>query len=188
MMRCVLGDDAFFGGLQHYLEKFQYANPTTQDLFQSWDEYITTNDVAYDESYESSDNPLCGGIGQSLNSGQSPVLPSSFENTFDPWVRQMGYPFLRVRYTEDGSVGIHQKRFLNNPDENIEDPPSSFNYRWNVPMSLLVKTGDSVKYATQWLLAENEDEEIINLRTSTLTSFLDFNLRYKLPSLPKVVN
>ncbi len=38
MIRCYLGDNVFFGGLQAYLEQFKYSNPTTFDLFSAWDQ------------------------------------------------------------------------------------------------------------------------------------------------------
>lgn len=163
MMRCILGDGAFFGGLKNYLEKFKYSNPTTDDLFEAWDDYILTNNVIIDNSYVSNTNPLCDGLGHSWN---KPVLPATFKETFTPWVRQMGFPFLRVRYTENQTLTITQKRFLNNPDQNIEDPPSSFNYRWNIPLFLMVKNGNSMQYATHWLMS-SKTEETVELRSAT---------------------
>ena len=46
-------------------------------------------------NFSSSDEKMCGTIGQSQN---EPNLPKSLsvEETFDPWFRQQGYPFLRV--------------------------------------------------------------------------------------------
>ena len=46
-------------------------------------------------NFSSSDEKMCGTIGQSQN---GPNLPESLsvEETFDPWFRQQGYPFLRV--------------------------------------------------------------------------------------------
>jgi len=181
MMRCHLGDEAFFGGLQNYLEKFQYSNPTTQDLFQCWDDYIASNGIETNPTYESPDGPLCGGIGESLN---GPVLSKSFEETFDPWVRQMGYPFLRVRYNEDGVLTIQQKRFLTNPDEDIAEPPSSYGYVWDVPLALMMKTGDTVTYQNSWLAAD-DTEQVIEIRILVLTNancikILILDFKYKM--------
>jgi len=39
-MRCYLGDEVFFGGLNNYLDDFHSGNPTTDDLFAAWDDYI----------------------------------------------------------------------------------------------------------------------------------------------------
>ena len=54
-------------------------------------------------NFSSSDEKMCGTIGQSQN---GPNLPEglSVEETFDPWFRQQGYPFLRV--SRDGDRGM----------------------------------------------------------------------------------
>jgi len=95
MIRCHLGDATFFGGLKNYLEKFKFANPTTVDLFNAWDEYINNNEASQ-PSFDSKSGVICDGIGKSSN---GPILPKSAAETFNPWVRQMGFPFLRVAYS-----------------------------------------------------------------------------------------
>ena len=105
MIRCHLGDVAFFGGLQNYLEKFKYGNPTTNDLFDSWDEFIG-NHTGSVPIFQSDTESICDGIGKSNN---GPVIPKSAKETFNPWLRQMGYPFLRVKYTAE-SFGYNDEK------------------------------------------------------------------------------
>lgn len=75
----------------------------------------------------------------------------------------MGFPFLTVRYEGEKTLVISQTRFLSNPDEKITDPPSSYNYRWYVPITLLVKTGNTQSYETHWMLS-SELEKKVTLR------------------------
>ncbi|CBY38948.1 unnamed protein product [Oikopleura dioica] len=88
-IRCFLGDEVFFGGLQNYLEEFKYSNPTTYDLTAAWENM--RNEVGV------------------LLKGKT------VGDHWDPWLRQMGYPFLTVKYTDENTKGINiaQKRFLN---------------------------------------------------------------------------
>jgi len=43
MIRCALGDEVFFKGLNKFLNDYKYDNPTSEQLFQSWEDYITQN-------------------------------------------------------------------------------------------------------------------------------------------------
>ena len=45
MIRCFLGDEVFFGGLNTYLKEFEYGNPTTEDLMRNWDAFIADNSI-----------------------------------------------------------------------------------------------------------------------------------------------
>ena len=57
-------------------------------------------------------------------------LPSgkTVTETFDPWIRQMGFPLLKVNEI-NGFINVTQTRFLDNPEQNPEEPESSFKYQ-----------------------------------------------------------
>ena len=58
--------------------------------------------------------------------------------------RQMGYPFVTVSQ-ENSILKFEQKRFLTNVDEDLNFPPSNFNYLWNIPLSLCdSKNGEKI--------------------------------------------
>ncbi|XP_054846689.1 glutamyl aminopeptidase [Eublepharis macularius] len=52
------------------------------------------------------------------------------KKVMDTWTRQMGYPVLHV----DSNSKITQKRFLLDPKANASQPPSTFSYKWNIPV------------------------------------------------------
>ena len=56
----------------------------------------------------------------------------------------MGFPFLKISSWGSCLFAISQKRFINNPDENINEPESSFEYVWNVPVALMLKNGPDI--------------------------------------------
>ena len=101
-IRCFLGDEVFFGGLQNYLEEFKYSNPTTYDLTEAWEK--KRNEVGKDQESATKNQSLCDGIGFNPEAG---VLMNgkSVGDHWDPWLRQMGYPFLTVKYTDENTKG-----------------------------------------------------------------------------------
>lgn len=101
-IRCFLGDEVFFGGLQNYLEEFKYSNPTTYDLTAAWEK--KRNEVGKDQESATKNQSLCDGIGFNADTG---VLMNgkTVGDHWDPWLRQMGYPFLTVKYTDDNTKG-----------------------------------------------------------------------------------
>ncbi|XP_048453600.1 glutamyl aminopeptidase [Rhincodon typus] len=52
------------------------------------------------------------------------------KEVMDTWTRQMGFPVLNV----ESISKLTQKRFLLDPGANATQPPSSLNYRWNIPI------------------------------------------------------
>jgi aminopeptidase N len=78
----------------------------------------------------------------------------TFQQTFDCWVRQMGYPVVTVRY-EEGQMVLSQERYLHNePESQLDKPASSFAYKWNVPVSYL---DDKNAEKLAWLLDSGEE-------------------------------
>ena len=61
-----------------------------------------------------------------------------------------------MRYTTlfVSTMTVTQKRFLTNPDEDINSPPSTFDYIWNVPLSLYILSGSQSTFQTKWLTTE----------------------------------
>ena len=157
MTRCFLGDEAFFGGLNDYLNQFKQDNPSSKDLFDAWDKYLTDNSLDTTKSYIDQNDPLCGVIGKNT---KQPTLPAgkTTNDVLDTWTRQMGYPFIKVNSKTDGdktTLTLEQKRFLTNPDEQLDKPPSSLGYKWYVPLSIATNKGNS----QIWLDASNEPQD-----------------------------
>ncbi|KAM8940284.1 glutamyl aminopeptidase isoform 2-T2 [Pelodytes ibericus] len=64
------------------------------------------------------------------------------KEVMDTWTRQMGYPVLNV---ESNNV-VKQRRFLLDPNANENEPPSDFNYVWNIPVTFYATAKSSEKY------------------------------------------
>ncbi|KAE8630534.1 hypothetical protein XENTR_v10000861 [Xenopus tropicalis] len=63
------------------------------------------------------------------------------KEVMDTWTRQMGYPVLNVESLNT----VKQTRFLLDPNANALEPPSEFNYMWNIPVTFYA-TNNSVDY------------------------------------------
>ena len=153
MTRCLLGDKAFFGGLNEYLDANKYGNPNSTTLFNAWDDYLENNNYDTSQSYVDKSESLCGVIGANT---KQPTLPAgqTVNGVLDTWTRQMGYPFISVNSkTENGKtvLSLQQKRFLTNPEEDISKPDSNLNYLWYVPLSIATSNG----YSHVWLDASS---------------------------------
>ena len=157
MVRCMVGDTAFFGGLNDYLTTYQYNNPSSENLFDSWDHFLTKQNITTKNPYIDQAQPLCGTIG--INNNQA-TLPAnkSVKNVLDTWTRQMGYPFIKVNSkVENGKtvLTLQQKRFLTNPAENEDEPESNLGYKWFVPLSIHTSAG----YSHLWLDATHKPQD-----------------------------
>ncbi|KAG8454068.1 hypothetical protein GDO86_000635 [Hymenochirus boettgeri] len=64
------------------------------------------------------------------------------KEVMDTWIRQMGYPVLNV----DSINIVKQKRFLLDPKANPLEPPSEFNYVWNIPVTFYATNNNSRNY------------------------------------------
>ena len=157
MTRCMIGDEAFFGGLNDFLTTYQYATPTSKNLFDSWDNYLTTESIDASKDYLDQQKSLCGTIG--INNNQA-TLPAnkSVNDVLDTWTRQMGYPFITVNSkVESGKtkLTLKQRRFLTNPAEKEDQPTSSLGYKWHVPLSVRTSEG----YSHLWLDATDKAQD-----------------------------
>lgn len=145
MARCMLSDAVFFGGLNDYLNLFQKANPNSKDLFDSWDRYIEEKSVKTNAAYTDQADPLCGVIGKNDKQATLPAGKTA-NDVLDTWTRQMGYPFIRVNSAIEGEktkLTLQQERFLTNPEEKQDQPPSSLHYKWHVPLAVQTGAGNS---------------------------------------------
>ena len=145
------------------------------------------NEVGLDEESATKNKSLCDGIGFNPDSGVL-LKGKTVGDHWDPWLRQMGYPFLTVKYTDENTKGevssflankikkkncvifqnlskaginIAQKRFLNNPDDDASKPSSSFDYKWPIPLQTAFKTGSDMKYMSTWI-----EEGDVNLESN----------------------
>ena len=62
------------------------------------------NEVGKDQESATKNQSLCDGIGYNADSGVLMKGVTVGEH-WDPWLRQMGYPFLTVKYTDDNTKG-----------------------------------------------------------------------------------
>uniref|UniRef100_A0A4W3HEC8 Aminopeptidase n=1 Tax=Callorhinchus milii TaxID=7868 RepID=A0A4W3HEC8_CALMI len=68
---------------------------------------------------------------------QAEVSGKQVKEVMDTWTNQMGYPVLQVQKEST----IIQSRFILDPSSNPEEPPSPFNYLWNIPLQWYTLTG-----------------------------------------------
>ena len=80
--------------------------------------------------------------------------PDAFNQTFDCWVRQMGYPLVRAVSSSEVTT-LSQVRYLQYGGLlEINLPRSSLNYLWNVPISYITPARDN---SLGWLLNDGSD-------------------------------
>ncbi|XP_075056741.1 glutamyl aminopeptidase [Mixophyes fleayi] len=64
------------------------------------------------------------------------------KEVMDTWTRQMGYPVLNV----ESENTVKQERFLLDPKADVTEPPSQFNYNWNIPVTYYASSNSNDKY------------------------------------------
>ena len=75
-------------------------------------------------------------------------LPFNFNQTFDAWHRQMGYPIITIE-VDNGVLKLSQERFLHRGNRSqLNEPASNLDYRWNVPI-FYVNAAD--EYKLDWM-------------------------------------
>lgn len=113
MLQFYLGRNVFLQGLTNYLNKYQYGNTVTDDLWNALEQ-------------ESCAQGSCKRVKQKM----------------DTWTLQMGYPVLNIRNKGNDKYEVFQERFLYDRDANVTTKyKSKFNYKWVVPFTYL--TDDS---------------------------------------------
>ncbi|XP_068153826.1 glutamyl aminopeptidase isoform X1 [Drosophila tropicalis] len=86
------------------------------------------------------------------------------------WTEQMGYPVVEVT-KEGNNYKLTQKRFLANQDDyDAEVEPSSFNYRWSIPITYTSSLSSTVQ-STIFNYNDNE----ITISFIGATSWIKFN-------------
>jgi len=116
-------------GFTRYLNRFSYSAATTDDLWTALTEQAAEDGIKLPD-------------GSDLD----------VKTLMDPWLNQMGYPILSVTNSGDGTAQVTSSRFFN-PLGQTADVPSSYNYEWNVPISVMtadVEDWDSV-LPTHWI-------------------------------------
>ncbi|XP_040577104.1 glutamyl aminopeptidase isoform X1 [Lepeophtheirus salmonis] len=73
------------------------------------------------------------------------------------WTMQKGYPVLTVTKSANNTYKIVQERFLQNPDAAVNDTPSDFDYKWEVPVTYVDSNG---KKDQSWIHVEDSHIEI----------------------------
>jgi len=112
MLEAYLGKEVFRKGLKHYLEKFEYANAKTEDLWTVLGE-------------ESCVQGRCVDVKHMMNT----------------WTLQMGYPIVDIRYSRDDTYIITQERFLYYTGANITSKyKSPYGYKWFVPVTYITSS------------------------------------------------
>ncbi|XP_040185208.1 glutamyl aminopeptidase [Rana temporaria] len=72
------------------------------------------------------------------------------KEVMDTWTRQMGYPVLNV---SSGNT-VTQERFLLDYEANPLNPPTSFNYRWNIPVTFYSTSNKDEKNISMYNIAD----------------------------------
>jgi len=163
MMRCALGDRVFFDGLSEYLDQNKYHSTTSDILYSTWQNFIKNKNIEIKSEYSSSDTGLCGELGKNTQNFTFLPTGASVADVWDTWTRQMGYPFIKVK-TEEKKLILTQKRFLNNPDENLDSPKSSFNYLWHIPLQVQTQN----QFYSFWM-SNSTNEQSFAIESSNFT-------------------
>lgn len=93
------------------------------------------------------------------------------KEVMDTWTRQMGYPVLNV---SSGNT-VTQERFLLDYEANPLEPPSSFNYRWNIPVTFYSTSNEDGKNILMYKMADAS----ITLNPYNSSNAQFFKINYK---------
>ncbi|CAH1784451.1 unnamed protein product [Owenia fusiformis] len=90
------------------------------------------------------------------------VMPPGFDfkESFDPWVRQTGYPVLEVHQMND-TIKVSQSRFLKDINATYNKNDSQWGYKWSVPLMWVTSNNQNGNPWLKWN-AEGESEFVIN--------------------------
>ncbi|XP_065200963.1 endoplasmic reticulum aminopeptidase 2-like isoform X2 [Planococcus citri] len=128
MLEKFLSQDILRSGLNDYLNKHKYGNADTKDLW----------------------TVLSKHTNQTLE----------VKSIMDTWTRQMGFPLVTIKrenLTGDaaGVITAIQTRFLLTADvpniTTIRQPPSTFKYKWYIPLNYYTNQGSSKEAKTVWM-------------------------------------
>lgn len=87
----------------------------------------------------------------------------------DTWTRQMGFPLVTIKRENTsgdptGVISAVQSRFLLTADvpniTTIRQPPSTFKYRWYIPLNYYTNQGHYNNVNTVWMNMTNSKLEI----------------------------
>ncbi|KAK3929260.1 Glutamyl aminopeptidase [Frankliniella fusca] len=76
----------------------------------------------------------------------------------DTWTRQMGFPLVTVKKTEQGKYVVSQKRFLSNKEAKFDPSTSKYGYKWEIPISYLYSTSSLKGSSSIWLSSKDNVE------------------------------
>ena len=175
MIRCALGDRVFFDGLSEYLEDYKYSSTTSDQLYDSWQNFIKNENIEIESKYSSNQNAMCGELGKNKNDFTFLPEDTSVEEVWDTWTRQMGYPFIRVNTVKQDNemkLVMSQKRFLNNPDEDLTKPDSNLKYLWYIPLAIQTKNN----FYSFWMTNTDQDQTFL-IESSNFT-VVNYQYRY----------
>lgn len=89
----------------------------------------------------------------------------------ETWTTQMGYPLVNVTFPDDGRVHLSQERFLMGSRNLLDQPPSKFNYTWQIP---LLTTSSSHNSSLIWLKKKHDSFDLPDGYTND-SSWIKFN-------------
>ncbi|XP_012943576.1 glutamyl aminopeptidase [Aplysia californica] len=114
MLKSIMGEAKFFEGVGLYLQRHKWGNARTDDLWGALSEVDPTYDV---------------------------------KHIMDTWTIQDGYPYINITLstTSDGTTTVEatQKRFLLNPEAELDPSASTLRYKWYVPLSFQTSQGEN---------------------------------------------
>jgi len=145
MIKNIIGQDSWWAGVRHFLAENQYSAVDGVVLMNTMARFVPTD-----------------------------VLPVSmnFTETFDPWIRQEGYPILNISRAGPGEIQITVRRFQTDATPS-NWPESSFNYEWNIPFSYKTKFNkDNFEWLTNsgngkiYTIADNGEFLLANVNSN----------------------
>ncbi|XP_052246472.1 endoplasmic reticulum aminopeptidase 1-like isoform X2 [Dreissena polymorpha] len=111
MLNNYIGEDVFKAGLVSYLNKYNYGNAQTQDLWSSLSE-----------------------------AASHAKLNTNVTRLMNTWTGQTGYPVVKVTRSRD-KMTLTQSRFLLNTSPNAQNgTPSPYGYKWEIPFCYTTQT------------------------------------------------
>nr|XP_002738373.1 PREDICTED: aminopeptidase N-like [Saccoglossus kowalevskii] len=114
LMRGFMGEDLLFKGFRNYLNWFAYDNAVSDDLWR-----VLTETIEHE-------------MGENITE----VFGFDMKQIMDTWTLQMGFPVVDLIRTSPSNVQAHQKHFLKDPNDVVEDEDfGNLGYVWHIPLT-----------------------------------------------------
>lgn len=142
MLEFMVGKGTFQRGFKSYLEQFLFGNAGHVDFFKAM---------------------------QAQAQLENKTLADNIVEIMGTWVYQMGYPTVRVDYTDQGKMKLTQSRYLENPEAPEQGFfQSEYRYNWDIPFTFTTNTERKFAKTDEDIVLFRRDEGSVSIYSDTI--------------------